>query len=436
MVKPKLPKAWTPLRYHRLQNELWHCPSRTVAVAAGRGSGKTELARRRIVAYLPVAKPWEDPKYFYALPTYGQAKLVAWQQILSLVPKEWLKRVPSESSMIIETIFGSKLYVVGLDVPARIEGVQWDGGVIDESSDQKPGVFDRSVRPALTHRNGWCWRIGVPKRFGPGAREFKFTYDLGMQDKGGVRSFTWPSWDILPESEIEILKAQLDAKDFNEQVGGNFVDAGGLAYYSFNKSIHGSRPCTYDPNKPILVCSDFNVDPMAWVLCQFVQTDYGEAMEVIDEIWLRNTNTMATLDFLWNKYAPHKGGWIFTGDATGRRRQSSASSSDYKQIRNDKRFNARVRYEKANPSVKDRLAAVNCLLRNARGDVRLWVDPKCKHLLDDLENRSLNEWGEPMPAVPNESRDSGHATDALGYGIIKYFPIMRPENRGLVVVGR
>lgn len=430
-----LTSAWKKLRSHKLQSEAWRCPVRTVCIAAGRGSGKTEISRRRVVSLLPVKKEWPDPKYFYALPTYNQAKLVAWDALLQLIPKHWLKKEPSASSMIIETIFGSKLYVVGLDKPARIEGVQWDGGVIDESSDQKPGVFDRSVRPALAHRNGWCWRIGVPKRYGSGAREFKHAYDLGVKGEAGIRSFTWPSWDILPPQEIESLKEQLDDKDFLEQVGGNFVDAGGLAYYQFSDA--NIRQCDYDKNAPIFVFSDFNVDPMAWVLCHLVDTDYGQGLEVFDEIWLRNTNTMRTLDFLHQKYGNHKAGFFFTGDASARSRKSSASSSDYAQIKNDERFKAKVRYDRDNPAIKDRLAAVNVMLKNAAGHTRLWVDHKCKHLIDDLKNRSLTPTGEPVPAVPNQAHDSGHATDALGYGVCKYFPITHIQNStGLVIIGR
>ena len=431
-----LPEAWTQLRPHPTQARAWGSPSRVVAIAAGRGSGKTELARRRVVSFLPVQKPWADPKYFYALPTYNQAKLVAWDALCALIPKHWLRKEPSVSSMIIETVFGSKLYVVGLDKPARIEGVQWDGGVIDESSDQKPGVFDRSVRPALTHREGWCWRIGVPKRFGSGAREFKLVYDQGMKGTGGVESYTWPSWDILPKEEIQILQQQLSSKDFLEQVGGNFVDAGGKAYYEFSES--NIRSVAYRPDLPILVGSDFNVDPMAWVLGQMVDTEHGRGLQIFDELWIRNTNTRATLDILWNKYgSTHKGGFIFTGDATSRARKTAASSSDYKQIKNDERFNAKVRYDKSNPAVRDRLAAVNLLLCNAANQVKLFIDHRCVHLLDDLANRSLTEFGEPCPAEPGSAHDSGHATDALGYLVYKYFPVVadRPEGQRLAIVG-
>src|SRR3990172_5005399 len=192
-----LPKAWLQLRYHEKQSQLWRTSQRFIAVAAGRGSGKTELARRRIIRYLAVAKSWQRPLYFYALPTYKQAKRVAWRPLLDLIPKVWIKGQPHETDMRIETIFGSILYVVGLDKPQRIEGDQWDGGIVDESCDQKPGHFERSILPALSHRNGWCWRIGVPKRAGVGASNFKTFFqaarlvDSSAYEPHEHEAYTW-----------------------------------------------------------------------------------------------------------------------------------------------------------------------------------------------------------------------------------------------------
>lgn len=431
----KLTPAWTSLRYHPIQRKLWTTKHRIVKVTAGRISGKTTLARRRVVSYLPVKKPWSNPRYFYALPTYGWARSVAWEQISSLVPKHWIAKM-SESTMVIRTIFGSTLYVLGTDKPSRIEGVEWDGGVIDESSDQKPGVYTRSIAPALSSRQGWCWRIGAPKRYGNGGEEFKRAFEEGEVDGS---SFTWPSSDILPEEEIERLRLEMDEKDFAEQIGGRFQDTGGSAYYSFSEA-NNVKDLYYNPNKTLLVFSDFNVDPMAWCVAHF--TDDAKGLEVFDEIWLRDTNTQAALDCLWNRYgSQHKSDFIFVGDPAARQRRSSATSTDYKLILNDTRFegNARVRYDKAAPAIKDRLTAVNKLLKNAAGEAHLWVDrSRCRHLISDFKNRVMNPDGTPKEARPGHAKDSGHMSDALGYGVWKFFPVRYEEvlkSENLVVFG-
>jgi len=410
-----LPKQWTQLKYHSQQCEAFRHPARFKHLACGRGSGKTEIARRRIVCALPEKKPHPDPLYFFALPTFNQAKRVAWKPIRALIPDEWIIK-ESVSEMVIETIFGSTLYIVGMDKPQRLEGVQWDGGVIDESSDQRPGVFDLSVLPALTHRRGWCWRIGVPKRFGIGAGEFKTAFDKGLERMdGSFASWTWPSADIVDPEELEMHRNALDPRDFNEQYNASWEKASGAIFYSFSDE-NITPAAVYDPSKPVIVGSDFNVDPMSWVLCHEVN---GELF-CFDEISLSNTNTRETLDTLYNRYKTHENGWVFYGDASGAARKTSASSSDYAQIKNDERFaRKKVLYPKKNPLRANRFAACNALFCNAKGTRRFWVNPRCTHLIRDLNQRAYT----PGTKEPNDSGNIGHMSDALGYIIYAKWPI-------------
>ena len=117
------------LRPHDQQKELWDSNARFKIVPAGRGSGKTELAKRMIVQALATPKEHPDPRYFYGAPTAKQAKRIAWNDIKRMTPKGWLasKDDIREGDMEIRTVFGSTLIIVGLDKPQRIEGVQWDG---------------------------------------------------------------------------------------------------------------------------------------------------------------------------------------------------------------------------------------------------------------------------------------------------------------------
>ena len=409
------PEAWFPLRYHKGQSDAWRTRKKYVALACGRGSGKTEIACRRIVRYLAVKKPWPDPRYFYALPTYNQASRVAWEPLRKLVPDEWVKKT-SESEMSITTVFGSKLYVVGLDKPQRIEGVQWDGCVIDESCDQKPGVFDRSVQPSLSHRDAWCWRIGVPKRYGTGAREFKAYFDKGTDGNSGVFAATWPSWEILTSEQIAWAKENLDEKDFDEQYGATWGTAGGQIFFAFDDALNVT-PQEYDPSRPLVIGSDFNVDPMAWVICQL--SSDTQTIRVLDEIYIRDTYTTATLDALYGKYKEHTAGFWFFGDASSRARNTRATTSDYLHILNDDRFTPKkVLYPKANPARADRFSACNTRFCNVNGARRVAIDPKCSNLRRDLIARSYIEG----TREPNDSPDIGHISDAIGYVLYALWP--------------
>lgn len=429
-----LTSAWTKLRPHPAQSRLWRTKKRFALVAAGRGSGKTELARRRVVRFLSVKKPWPDPLYFYALPTLAQAKRVAWGPLLSLIPKDWIKGQPNKSEMKIETVFGSTLYVLGMDKPMRAEGVQWDGGVIDESCDQRPGMFDRSLLPAFSHRRPWCWRIGVPKRFGIGSVEFRKIFERGLTGNDpDLESFTWPSEDILSDEELRYARDNMDARDYREQYKASWESTGGGVFWAFDEVLN-VQEVQYVHDRPLVVGSDFNVNPMSWVIGQqVVASDGVPEVIILDELFIRNTNTQRTLDYLYEKYKSHTGGWEFYGDATGKARHASASASDYAQIRNDERFkNARIFYPSSNPLQVDRYAACNAMFKNAAGRVRCRIHPRCKRLIQDMLDLQwkVDSAGDSLREA-DKYGDLGHMSDAFGYYIHRRFPVMaRSSDQG------
>lgn len=408
-----LPERWYSLRPHPVQEQYLTDHHRFKLVAAGRASGKTERAKRKIIRALAEHVPGNpEPLYFVAAPTHDQARRVWWDDLKKLTPPGWVKSI-SESNSSITTIFGSTLYLTGLDKPERIEGNQYAGGVVDESSDVKPGAVARSIRPALATFRGWLDRIGVPKRFGCGAAEFKRAWDAAKLGKSpDAAAYWWPSSDILTAEEVDAAKEELSAEDYEEQYGAKWIDTQGVLFSGFSPA-ETVRPCGYDPSARVFVSCDFNVNPMCWVLAH----KYGERLEVFDELFLRNVNTTKTLDVLHGRYEAHRGGWYFTGDATSRARKTSASQSDYLTIYNDQRFieaGRDVRMGSSNPSVVDRVAATNRLLCNAAGQRRLHVDPHCTHLIDDLRLRA---------EVHDANSDLTHSTDALGYLVWSLFPL-------------
>ncbi len=413
----KTEHRWEQLNYHAIQSQLWRCEKRVVYVPAGRGSGKTELSCRRLVRYLPIRKPWPDPIYVFAAPTYGQAKRIAWRKILDLIPTGWLKDV-SWTELRVETIFGSVLFLMGLDKPERIEGIQIDGIVTDENSDIKPEAIDKSIVPTLLHRVAWLWRIGVPKRFGVGAVEFRQRYMRAAADEvEDEAGFTWPSSEILPPEKLAYAKRTLNARDYAELFDAKWQTASGGIFHSFD-SEYNVRPCQYKPAQPLLVASDFNVNPMCWTLCH----RNGHTIEVFDELFVRDANTRGTLDILFNKYRHHKGGFQFYGDATGKARKTSANASDYQQISNDARFiklGRTIHYLNSNPLKADRFATTNNRLCDGTGTRYVFIDESCQHLISDFEMRSFKPGG----SEPDDSGDVGHPSDSIGYLLNRLFPL-------------
>jgi len=399
-----LTPRWTPLRPHPEQDRLWRSSARFALVAAGRSSGKTELAKRKMVMALAEPVPGcSRPMYFIAGPTHPQVKRQYWDDMKALVPPNWMAGEANETALQIRTVFGSELFLCGLDTPQRIEGTQWCGGIVDECSDVKPGAWSLSIRPALSSFSGWAWRIGVPKRWGVGAAEFRTAFESAEGN-----AFWWKSSDILTAEETAAAKADLSEDDFSEQYEAQWLNAAGAMFSAYcQDNIVATQ---YQPGSVIYVGCDFNVDPMCWMLAHKV----GSKLHVFDELFVRNTNTQDSLTRLWNKYQKHEGGWVFTGDASSKSRKTSAQQTDYVIICNDKRFaGKRVHFGDSNPGVADRMAATNRQLKDAAGNIGLAIDPKCVHLLEDLRLRNtLGSVG-----------DIGHMSDALGYLVWGLFPL-------------
>lgn len=404
------------LRPHLQQSKLYRTRARFPVVVAGRGSGKTLIARMRLRRRLAERLATTDePMFFYGLPTYKQARRVAWKPLVKMIPPEWIAK-QNDSEMFIKTKFGSELHVLGFDKPQRFEGNQWAGGVVDECSDQRPKLFDLTIEPALTQHKGWCWRIGVPKRYGIGAEEFKAAWDLGYTSKDpDIESYHWTSDTVVDPADLERIKQRLDERDFNEQYRASWELAGGAIFHAFSDE-NISQAAVFHRDLPVIVGSDFNVNPMSWTIKHVID---GK-LYVFDELFIRNTNTRETLKELYNRIGDHKPGVLFTGDATGRARKTSASESDYIQIANCSLFsNKTVAYPRGNPSIVNRFAACNAMLCNAADERRVFIHPKCKRLIADLRHRSYKEGTHE----PNDQGDMGHMSDAFGYTVYKLFPL-------------
>ena len=124
------------MRPHVAQQAYRGSLARFNVVPAGRRSGKTELAKRKLVRAALFGSAYDRPRYFAAAPTRDQAKRIYWTDLKALMPKEFVVDV-SETELRLGLVTNAELWVVGLDKPERIEGSPWDGGVLDEYGNMK-----------------------------------------------------------------------------------------------------------------------------------------------------------------------------------------------------------------------------------------------------------------------------------------------------------
>jgi len=74
ILTPNLTPKWTDLNHHDEQYKLWRCSKRFIVNPSGRRSGKTEIAKRKLILRAITFKVATNGRFVLAAPTYAQAK--------------------------------------------------------------------------------------------------------------------------------------------------------------------------------------------------------------------------------------------------------------------------------------------------------------------------------------------------------------------------
>jgi hypothetical protein len=437
---------WTLLRYHPEQYRLRTQPKRFNVNPAGRRSGKTEIFKRKLIRAAMKGTAFDDPRFFAAAPTRDQAKQIYWDDLKRLTPKWAMLGVPNESDLIIRFKIGSMVQVLGMDKPERIEGRPWDGGGLDEYGNMKKEAWPMHVRPALSDRLGWCDFIGVPE----GRNHY---YDLAQKAKADTTGewdyFWWISADILPKSEIDAAKRDLDELTYLQEYCASFINFQGRAYYAYDERRHLAK-ILYDPKQPLILCLDFNVAPgVAAIIQEKTVREIGtgavligeSVSAVIGEVYIpRNSNTQLVCNRFIRDWGAHQGHILVYGDATGGNKGSAKlAGSDWdivKRILYAHFGEERVHFHvaKGNPPERDRINAVNSRFLTMSGKVRALIDPsKAPHVVRDFEGVRLIEGGSGEIDKKHDITLT-HISDAVGYYFHKEFPVHNIGG-GMAVVG-
>ncbi len=427
-----LTDRWTPLRWHGEQQRYWGSPHRFNTLPAGRRSGKTELAKRKLVLRALRGTAFDRPRFFAAAPTRDQAKRIFWEDLKDMVPRQFLRGQPSESELVIRLVNGTEIHVLGLDKPQRLEGSPWDGGVVTETGNIKKEAWPENIRPALSDRGGWADLEGVPE-----GRNHYYRYDkrarARMMEHGRDSTwgaFHWTSAEILSAEEIAEAMSDLDELTFDQEYNASFINFEGQAYYPFEERTH-CAPLAYDPHYPLVFCLDFNVAPGVAVVAQEQDLPCGEyGTGVIGEVWIpRNSNTPAVCRKLIADWGEHQGHVMVYGDATGGAGGSAKiEGSDWDLVQAELRphFGDRLHFRvpQDNPRERVRINSLNSRLRATDGTIRLMVDPsRAPHTVTDLEGVRLLEGGSGEIDKKHDL-ELTHLSDGLGYYVVYEFPIV------------
>jgi hypothetical protein len=386
------------------QTKIFDDTSRFRVVVAGRRFGKTFLSTAELLNRALIAK---DQNVWYVAPTYKAAKEIAWEMLISQIPPEYIAKT-NETALTLSLLNGSTISLKGAEKPDNLRGRSLDFVVLDEFADMRPQAWYEVLRPSLSDRIGSAVFIGTPK----GRNHFYDLYGKGVDGDDGWRSYQYTTiqgGNVAP-SEIESAKADLDERTFQQEYEAQFVNYSGIIYYGFKREESVKR---HDGDRSVIhVGMDFNLDPMSAVL----MTRKGDTLHIFDEIVMFGSNTDEMVAELRERYG--NGTIVIYPDPASRQRKTSAGGRTDLSILQNAGFEVRVRNSHA--AVRDRINAVNSRLLSNDGQRRLYVDPKCKKVIESLERHTYKE-GTSQP----EKDGFDHMNDALGYAVEYLFPIRK-----------
>lgn len=422
---------WYPLIDTPMQRALVDDDVRIKIVPAGRRSGKSERAKR----YLAKKAMKIRGKYFACAPTHDQAKKIFWDDLKLMCFVSMQSKKPSETDRIIYLNNGSEIHVFGLDKPARIEGIAWDGGVIDEIADVKSGAWEAHIKPALDTFNptrpdykAWVWLIGVPD----GLNHYYDMYQYAMTANDPEwKGYTWKSDEILPAETIAAARRSMSTMQYNQEYGASFETASGRIYGDYTTDNHTSA--TIEPHEQLHWSHDQNYTPLS----SCVSVIRGNDLYILDEIVLISAvSKQSALEFV-ERYKNHGNKHLMLyGDPAGRAGEKHGHASDYtemEKVLKEAGWRVTNRVQKSHPAIKDRQNAVRTKIKTA-DDVRsLFVNPNtakwCDKGLATVQLQTGSTFQE------DQKNQYQHITTAIGYQISVLWPIGRPTIKPVVIGG-
>lgn len=420
---------WYKLKDIPVQLQLVADNKRFIVVPAGRRSGKTERAKRKLIKAC-----WRNPGglYFAAAPTYTQVKKIFWKDLKQLGLTVLCDRKPSESELIIYFPNGSELHLIGLDTPSRIEGIPWDGGVIDESAYLKEEAWETSIYPALQTEDPsradkprpWCWLIGKPDGLNWYYRLYQ--YALTANDPEW-NAYSWFSSEVLSAETIDAARRRMAPKQFRQEFEASFETVTGRIYDDFGPENYTNE--IIKPNEEIHYFCDFNFTPMSHAIGVIRPTVANNAtvehVYCLDEIVLESAvGQHNALEFV-ERYKHHKNKklWLY-GDRSGRNGEKHGHETEYStmtRVFQQHGWEVMQCVPRSNPSIKDSQNAVRAKICNANGERSLFANPvTCPWLVEGLNTVVTKEGSSFLEDDKNKYQ---HITTALRYFINYRWPI-------------
>ena len=384
---------------------------------SGFGSGKTFIFLRRIfVSHITKKNSNGLSNGWIIYPTYDLAEELFVNPFKELLEAKGIYYDYNISKHRFITAYGTiKLYQ--LQKPQRIIGAELTYIGFDEFDVESYKNCDIAFKKAIGRMRGsedcQMYIVSTPEGY-------HYCHKIFVEDDNDDRLLIHGKTKdnkYLPKNYIKLLESNYDEKMLQAYMDGQFVNLSrGATYYAFNREEH-TGDVSFNPNLPIRIGMDWNVDPLSAV-CFQLYTQKPQ-IRVVKEIALYHRGegdlmTQRMCDEVRQTFKSRQ--YYAYPDATGSARHSSAQYSDIDIVRKNG-FQVMVKH--INPRVVNRVNAVNNNL--SKGNIL--IDKSCKMLIGDMEKVTNKEGSRD---IDKSNKALTHMSDAFGYAVEWEKPIVKP----------
>lgn len=240
------------------------------------------------------------------------------------------------------------------------------------------------------------------------------------------------------EAYKKTLEENTSAYDRERLLKGNWdaqVKTGAEYLKSFDRDFHVKRGVLYDPDLPLHLSFDENVNPHitcgVWQIKPPGKDQVRECRQIAEVCPLPPQNTRANACRMIEKLFPaHKAGVLIYGDATSQKGETGKEYGEnfFTDIRAGlKKYNPGMRVPSKNPPVVAKGGFLDMILEKEYRQIRIVIDETCEisindyaYALEDAEG-GISKKKITNPDTKVQYEEHGHSIDQLSYFICQAF---------------
>jgi hypothetical protein len=401
----KIPKRLKPLFEDKDRHQV---------IVAHRRFAKTLYSVHKTIFGSPThsgALTIKDGEFWIVLPTYRQAKLVAWKMLKNVAEQTSKVTSANETELSIKFSTNSIVRLLGSDNPDSLRGSGLDGLCLDEWALQRKEVYTEILRSALADKKGWTVKTFTPKGMNHAYDDFVAS--------GKKHFYPADTSGVIPQEELVEIQKELSMDEYAQEWLCQFLYYAGQIYTEFDEMRHVKDVTDIPATWQRVIGIDYGLRNPTAIL--FGVIDYDSNLWITDEIYENGREVTYFTELIKAKMGNDE--YVAYIDPSTSAHDHFRDGVQYSIFREFS--DGGVPVQLANNQVIGGINKVKQMMIAGQ----LFISPKCINLLREIKtyrwkDKTADDANEPEQPV----KCADHAADALRYMIATYFDAsVRPE---------